>query len=109
MNQLILTKNAIKKIIELVSDKNNNNMLRVSVTGGGCQGFQYNLDMDSKKKDNDIIIQEKSAIVIIDKNSLNLLKGSELDFVDDLTGSRFKINNPKATSACGCGTSFSLK
>ena len=109
MNQLILTKNAIKKIIELASDKNNNNMLRVSVTGGGCQGFQYNLDMDNKKKDNDIIIQEKSAIVIIDKNSLNLLKGSELDFVDDLTGSRFKINNPKATSSCGCGTSFSLK
>ena len=65
MNQLILTKNAIKKIIELASDKNNNNMLRISVTGGGCQGFQYNLDMDSKKKDNDIIIQEKSAIVII--------------------------------------------
>ena len=64
MNQLILTKNAIKKIIELTSDKNNN-MLRISVTGGGCQGFQYNLDMDSKKKDNDIIIQEKSAIVII--------------------------------------------
>ena len=50
MNQLILTKNAIKKIIELVSDKNNNNMLRISVTGGGCQGFQYNLDMDNKKK-----------------------------------------------------------
>ena len=108
MNQLILTKNAIKKIIELASDKNNN-MLRISVTGGGCQGFQYNLDMDSKKKDNDIIIQKKSAVVIIDKNSLNLLKGSELDFVDDLTGSRFKINNPKATSSCGCGTSFSLK
>ena len=54
MNQLILTKNAIKKIVELASDKNNNNMLRISVTGGGCQGFQYNLDMDSKKKDNDL-------------------------------------------------------
>ena len=61
-----------------------------------------------KKKENDIVIQEKGAIVIIDKNSLNLLKGSKIDFVDDLIGSRFKVNNPKATSSCGCGTSFSL-
>ena len=106
MNQLIITNNAIKKIVELTN--NNEKILRISVTGGGCQGFQYNLDMDDKKKENDIVIQEKGAIVIIDKNSLNLLKGSEIDFVDDLIGSRFKVNNPKATSSCGCGTSFSL-
>ena len=106
MNQLIITNNAIKKIVELTN--NNEKMLRISVTGGGCQGFQYNLDMDDKKKENDIVIQEKGAIVIIDKSSLNLLKGSEIDFVDDLIGSRFKVNNPKATSSCGCGTSFSL-
>ena len=107
MNQLILTKNAIKKIIELTSDKNNN-MLRISVTGGGCQGFQYNLDMEDKSEKKDIIIKKNNALVVIDQNSLNLIKGSEIDFVEDLIGSRFKINNPKATSSCGCGTSFSL-
>ena len=71
MNQLIITNNAIKKIVELTN--NNEKMLRISVTGGGCQGFQYNLDMDDKKKENDIVIQEKGAIVIIDKNTIVLL------------------------------------
>ena len=103
----MLKKNAIKKIIELTNNKNKK-MLRISVTGGGCQGFQYNLDMDNTKKENDVLVQEKGAIVIVDKESLNLLQGSELDFVDDLVGSRFKINNPKASSSCGCGSSFSL-
>ena len=103
----IFPKNAIKKIIELTNNKNKK-MLRISVTGGGCQGFQYNLDMDNTKKENDVLVQEKGAIVIVDKESLNLLQGSELDFVDDLVGSRFKINNPKASSSCGCGSSFSL-
>ena len=56
----------------------------------------------------DIIIKKNNALVVIDQNSLNLIKGSEIDFVEDLIGSRFKINNPKATSSCGCGTSFSL-
>ena len=83
-------------------------MLRITVTGGGCQGFQYNLDMENNSKEKDIIIKKNSAIVIVDKNSLNLIKGSVIDFVDDLIGSRFKINNPKAVSSCGCGTSFAL-
>ena len=72
-----------------------------------CQIF-YNLDMEDKSKKKDIIIKKNNALVIIDQNSLNLIKGSEIDFVEDLIGSRFKINNPKATSSCGCGTSFSL-
>ena len=83
-------------------------MLRISVTGGGCQGFQYNLDMENISKSKDILIKKNNAIVVIDENSLDLIKGSEIDFVEDLIGSRFKINNPKATSSCGCGTSFSL-
>ena len=83
-------------------------MLRISVTGGGCQGFLYNLDMEDKSEKNDIIIKKNNALVVIDQNSLNLIKGSEIDFVEDLIGSRFKINNPKASSSCGCGTSFSL-
>ena len=107
MDNLLITNNAAKKIIEL-SKKKEKKMLRISVTGGGCQGFQYNLDMEDKSKKKDIIIKKNNALVIIDQNSLNLIKGSEIDFVEDLIGSRFKINNPKATSSCGCGTSFSL-
>ena len=107
MDNFLVTNNAAKKIIEL-SKKKEKKMLRISVTGGGCQGFQYNLDMEDKSKKKDIIIKKNNALVIIDQNSLNLIKGSEIDFVEDLIGSRFKINNPKATSSCGCGTSFSL-
>ncbi len=107
MDNLLVTNNAAKKIIEL-SKKKEKKMLRISVTGGGCQGFQYNLDMEDKSKKKDIIIKKNNALVVIDQNSLNLIKGSEIDFVEDLIGSRFKINNPKATSSCGCGTSFSL-
>ena len=107
MDNLLVTNNAAKKIIEL-SKKKEKKMLRISVTGEGCQGFQYNLDMEDKSKKKDIIIKKNNALVIIDQNSLNLIKGSEIDFVEDLIGSRFKINNPKATSSCGCGTSFSL-
>ena len=107
MDNLLVTNNAAKKIIEL-SKKKEKKMLRISVTCGGCQGFQYNLDMEDKSKKKDIIIKKNNALVIIDQNSLNLIKGSEIDFVEDLIGSRFKINNPKATSSCGCGTAFSL-
>ena len=107
MNNLLVTSNAAKKIIEL-SKKKEKKMLRISVTGGGCQGFQYNLAMEDKYEKKDIIIKKNNALVVIDKNSLDLIKGSEIDFVEDLIGSRFKINNPKATSSCGCGTSFSL-
>ena len=107
MDNLLVTNNAAKKIIEL-SKKKEKKMLRISVTGGGCQGFQYNLDMEDKSEKKDIVIKKNNALVVIDQNSLNLIKGSEIDFVEDLIGSRFKINNPKATSSCGCGTSFSL-
>jgi len=107
MDNLLVTNNAAKKIIEL-SKKKDKKMLRISVTGGGCQGFQYNLDMEDKNEKKDIIIKKNNAVIVIDEKSLNLIKGSEIDFVEDLIGSRFKINNPKATSSCGCGTSFSL-
>ena len=107
MDNLLITNNAAEKIVEL-SKKKEKKMLRISVTGGGCQGFQYNLDMEDKSEKKDIIIKKREALVVIDKNSLNLIKGSEIDFVEDMIGARFKINNPKATSSCGCGTSFSL-
>ena len=83
-------------------------MLRVSVEGGGCSGFQYKFDVEREKASDDIVIAQGSATVLIDPVSVGFLAGSEIDFVDDLIGASFKINNPNAKSSCGCGTSFSL-
>ena len=83
-------------------------MLRVSVEGGGCSGFQYKFDMDREKASDDLVIERNAATVLIDPVSLEYMAGSEIDFVDDLIGASFKVHNPNVTAACGCGTSFSL-
>ncbi len=83
-------------------------MLRVSVEGGGCSGFQYKFDVEREKASDDIAIDQGGATVLIDPVSLGFLAGSEIDYVDDLIGAAFKINNPQAKASCGCGTSFSL-
>jgi iron-sulfur cluster assembly accessory protein len=83
-------------------------MLRIAVTGGGCSGFQYNFAIDDARADDDLVVERDGATVLIDPMSLDFLKGAEIDFVDDLIGQSFKINNPNATSSCGCGTSFSV-
>ena len=83
-------------------------MLRVSVEGGGCSGFQYKFDLVSGKAEDDLVLQKAGAPVVIDPVSVEYMQGSEIDFVDDLMGAAFKIKNPLATAACGCGTSFSL-
>jgi len=80
----------------------------VSVEGGGCSGFQYKFDMDSAQAADDLVIQRDGATVLIDQTSVGYLAGSEIDFVDDLIGASFRINNPQATASCGCGTSFSI-
>lgn len=82
--------------------------LRVSVSGGGCSGFQYGFAFDRTVNDDDRVIERDGAVVVIDETSLNYLAGSEIDFVDDLVGAAFAITNPNATSSCGCGNSFSL-
>jgi len=83
-------------------------MLRVSVEGGGCSGFQYKFDMDRTRGDDDVVITRDGAVVLVDQISLGYLAGSEIDFVDDLIGASFRVNNPQATASCGCGTSFSI-
>src|SRR5437667_12207627 len=83
-------------------------MLRVSVEGGGCSGFQYRFDIDRAKADDDIVLSQDGATVLIDPVSINYMAGAEIDFVDDLIGAAFKVNNPNATASCGCGTSFSI-
>ena len=83
-------------------------MVRVEVSGGGCAGFQYGFSFDSSKKPDDTIVEREGARVVIDAMSLEFLKGSEIDFVEDLIGSAFSIKNPNATSACSCGSSFAV-
>tara|TARA_X000000368_G_scaffold340256_2_gene278441 strand:+ start:34 stop:351 length:318 start_codon:yes stop_codon:yes gene_type:complete len=102
-----VSKSALERIKE-VSLKNNKNYFRISVDGGGCQGFSYKFDFDNIINDDDKVLDFKSIKVIIDKTSLEFVKGSELDFVQDMIGSYFKVSNPKAKSTCGCGTSFSI-
>lgn len=83
-------------------------MLRVSVEGGGCSGFQYKFDIERAKAEDDLVIERDNAVVLVDPTSVPFLVGSEVDFVDDLIGASFRVNNPNATAACGCGTSFSI-
>jgi iron-sulfur cluster assembly accessory protein len=103
-----VTERAAHKIGEILGKEPSGTMLRVSVEGGGCSGFQYKFDTERERADDDIVIERSGATVLIDPVSLNHMAGSEIDFVDDLIGSSFKINNPKATASCGCGTSFAL-
>ena len=84
-----------------------NNLLRVSVEGG-CSGFEYHFDLVSNAEPEDILIERACAKVLVDSLSLTYLAGSEIDYVDDLMSASFKIKNPNATAACGCGTSFSV-
>jgi iron-sulfur cluster assembly accessory protein len=99
---------AAKRIAEILQGEPAPSMLRVAVTGGGCSGFQYNFTLDDALLDDDLVVERDGATVLIDPVSLDFLKGAEIDFTDDLIGAAFKINNPNATSSCGCGTSFSV-
>jgi len=103
-----VTERAARKIGEILGREPEGTMLRVSVEGGGCSGFQYKFNTDRAKAADDIVIERAGATVLIDPISLNYMAGSEIDFVDDLIGSAFKVHNPKATASCGCGTSFAL-
>ena len=99
---------AAKRINEIIATEENNTMLRISVSGGGCSGFQYHFDLTHERNDDDIAIEKDGATVVIDTMSLTYMEDSQIDFVDDLIGASFQINNPNATSGCGCGTSFAL-
>jgi iron-sulfur cluster assembly accessory protein len=99
---------AMRRIGEILENEPAGAMLRVSVEGGGCSGFQYKFDVERSQAPDDIVIERDRATVLIDPISLQFLGGAEIDFVDDLIGASFKINNPNATASCGCGTSFSV-
>ena len=104
INEINISKKAVEKINQLLSKKPSGTFFRIAVKGGGCSGFKYDFSFD-KKIDNDDLKHEN---VIIDKSSLEMIKGSQVDFSDELIGNSFKISNPQTKSSCGCGVSFSL-
>lgn len=105
---ITISPRAAKRIVELVNADQAARLFRVSVEGGGCSGFQYRFELASETATDDLLIERDGATVAIDPVSADFVKGSQIDFVDELIGAQFKINNPNATASCGCGTSFSI-
>jgi len=99
---------AARRIAEIVSTDPGKQALRVSVEGGGCSGFSYKFDLADSAADDDVVVANGDAKVLIDSLSLVYMEGSEIDFVDNLLGQSFQIKNPNAVASCGCGTSFSI-
>jgi iron-sulfur cluster assembly accessory protein len=103
-----VSERAARRICEIAKSQPDAPVLRISVEGGGCSGFQYKFALISAGDADDLVIDRAGARVVIDPTSLEFLGGSEVDFVDDLMGASFKIKNPNATASCGCGTSFTV-
>ena len=103
-----VSERAAARIFEIVAAEGRPAALRVAVLAGGCSGFQYRFELDDSAQDDDLVIERAGARVLVDRASLDLLAGSELDYTDELMGAHFAVRNPNATSACGCGTSFAV-
>ncbi|MDG2243991.1 MAG: iron-sulfur cluster insertion protein ErpA [Rhodospirillaceae bacterium] len=104
-----LTERAAARVTTLITEEGDDSlMLRLSVSGGGCSGFSYGFCLDSETTNDDKVFEFHRVKLVIDDMSLDLLGGSEIDYVDDLMAASFRINNPNASSTCGCGTSFSI-
>lgn len=106
---MTFTDNAASKVQSLITEEGNDKLkLRVYVTGGGCSGFQYGFAFEEDIKEDDTIIENKGASLVVDPLSYQYLVGSRIDYVEGLEGSRFIVDNPLATTTCGCGASFSI-
>ncbi|MEM9061023.1 MAG: iron-sulfur cluster insertion protein ErpA [Pseudomonadota bacterium] len=103
-----VTDGAFDRLAEISESSGETKMLRVAVLGGGCSGFSYEFALEDHARDEDLVIERNGHRVLIDPESLPFLAGSVIDFKDELIGARFAVDNPNATSTCGCGTSFSL-
>ncbi len=103
-----VTDTAAKRIAFLASREQSPAMLRVAVSGGGCSGVQNIFDIDKVRNDDDLVIEKDGAVVLVDSTSLELLKGCVIDYVEEMVGASFQIQNPNASSSCGCGSSFSV-
>jgi len=108
-HRIVLTENAARRIAVLRDQEQAENaFLRITVSGGGCSGFQYGFAFDEQRNADDFVFERNGVAVVVDDVSLGLLNGAEVDFVEDLMGASFRINNPNAASSCGCGNSFSI-
>ena len=108
MTDVTLTGDAAKRIAFLMREEGENAKLRIEVQGGGCSGFSYGFRFVTEVHDDDLVIERDEAVLLIDETSLEFLAGSKIDYVDDLMTAAFRIENPNASSACGCGTSFAI-
>ena len=104
IKEITFSKKAVERINQLISKRPSGTFFRIAVKGGGCSGFKYDFTFDNKIDKND----SKHENIIVDKSSLDILKGSQVDFSEELIGNSFKISNPKTKSSCGCGVSFSF-
>jgi iron-sulfur cluster assembly protein len=103
-----LSASAARRINKITAGQPAGTMLRVEVIGGGCSGFSYRFGFADRANADDMVIERDGARVAIDEASLPFLAGSEIDFVEEIIGAAFRVNNPNATASCGCGTSFSV-
>ncbi len=107
--RIVLTESAARRIAALkVQEQAEDAFLRIAVSGGGCSGFQYGISFDDHRNEDDVVFERDGIAVVVDDVSLDLLRGAEVDFVEDLMGASFQIRNPNAASSCGCGNSFSI-
>lgn len=104
----VVTERAARRVKKILGAEPEGSLLRVAVNGGGCSGFQYDFAVVQARADDDLLIEQDGVGVVIDPVSLDFLRGARIDFVDDLMGQAFKIENPNAASSCGCGVSFSI-
>jgi len=106
---VVLTDRAARRVSRILSKEPEGTVLRISVAGGGCSGFQYEYNLvQEKPASDDIVLAKDDAVVLIDSMSLEFMGGAEIDYVDDLIGQSFQIRNPNAVASCGCGTSFAV-
>lgn len=107
-NNFSVSDKAAARIVKLLSENTNQKFFRIAVNAGGCSGFQYEFNLDDKSDDHDIILEKNGAKVVIDDISLGFLQNAQVEWVEELIGSSFKIVNPNARTSCGCGMSFSV-
>ena len=104
-----ISDSAVKRIAALIGDgADSTRMFRIAVSGGGCSGFQYGFSFDEILEEDDTVFEVNGVRVVVDSASLPFLTGAQLDYVEELIGSYFKVDNPNATSTCGCGSSFAV-
>jgi iron-sulfur cluster insertion protein len=104
-----LSASAARRVAELKKQENMlNSFLRLTVSGGGCSGFQYGFSFDEQRQDDDVVVERDGVQLVVDAVSLELVQGAEVDFVEDMMGAAFQVKNPNAASSCGCGNSFSI-